>query len=193
MTIRSPKTAHHEGKDSRQVPIFDELLPHLEDVCNEAEPKVLFVITRYRDPKQNLRTQFERIIHRADLTAWPKLFQNLRSSRVMELATDNPAHVAAAWMGHSTLIANKQYWQVTDADFERAVGGKPGDRGLSDRSVKAAQIPAQSTQETGGNSRKSEMVPSTNPSEFPAYSSLRRSLGKCPVGDEGFEPPTPSV
>ncbi len=31
-----------------------------------------------------------------------------------------PAHVAAAWLGHSTIVANKHYWQVTDADFERA-------------------------------------------------------------------------
>jgi hypothetical protein len=34
---------------------------------------------------------------------------------------DSVAHVAAAWLGHSTL-ANKQYWQVTDEDFVKAVG-----------------------------------------------------------------------
>jgi len=33
------------------------------------------------------------------------------------------AHVAAAWLGHSTLVSQKHYWQVTDADFARAIQG----------------------------------------------------------------------
>jgi len=51
------------------------------------------------------------------------LFQNLRASRATELASEHPAHVAAAWLGHSTLVANKHYWQVTDADFAKAIAG----------------------------------------------------------------------
>jgi hypothetical protein len=34
--------------------------------------------------------------------------------------------VAAAWLGHSTLVARKHYWQITDADFERALTQKSG-------------------------------------------------------------------
>jgi hypothetical protein len=49
------------------------------------------------------------------------LFQNLRSTRATELAAEFPAHVAAEWMGHSTVVANKHYWRVTDADFEKAI------------------------------------------------------------------------
>ncbi len=52
----------------------------------------------------------------------PKLFQNLRASRATELAGEFPPHVAAEWLGHSTLVAQKHYWQVTDLDFERASG-----------------------------------------------------------------------
>jgi len=37
------------------------------------------------------------------------------------LAVDFPAHVAAEWMGHSTVVADKHYWRVTDADYERAI------------------------------------------------------------------------
>lgn len=55
---------------------------------------------------------------RAVLTPWPKLFQNLRASRATELANEYPAHVAAAWLGHSQLIAKKHYWHVTDEHFE---------------------------------------------------------------------------
>jgi hypothetical protein len=32
-------------------------------------------------------------------------------------------HVAAAWLGHSTLVANNRYWQVTESDFAQALSG----------------------------------------------------------------------
>jgi hypothetical protein len=62
------------------------------------------------------------IIEKAKLSRWPKLFQNLRASRATELAAEFPAHVATAWLGHSTAIAGKHYWRVTEADFDRASG-----------------------------------------------------------------------
>src|SRR5262245_13558685 len=52
---------------------------------------------------------------------WPKLFQNLRASRATELARHHPGHVAAAWLGHSTTVASRHYWQVTEEDFDRAL------------------------------------------------------------------------
>ena len=79
------------------------------------------MITRYRDTNANLRTQLLRIIKRAGLTPWPKLFQNLRASRATELAAEHPGHVAADWLGHSNKVADKHYRQVTDADFDRAL------------------------------------------------------------------------
>jgi hypothetical protein len=44
---------------------------------------------------------------------------------------ENPGHVAAAWLGHSRIVAHEHYWQVTDADFKRATqqGGAAGDSG----------------------------------------------------------------
>lgn len=83
----------------------------------EDRPKAC-VITRYRDVTSNLRTQLERIIARAGLTPWPKLFQNLRATCATELVAEFPAHVAAEWMGHSTIVTQKHYWRVTAADFE---------------------------------------------------------------------------
>jgi hypothetical protein len=75
---------------------------------------------RVLKPRQ-ASTQLCRIIRKAELTPWPKLFQNLRSTRATELAAEFPAHVAAESMGHSTVVADKHYWRVTDADFEKAV------------------------------------------------------------------------
>ena len=117
MTIRSPKTEHHTGGESREIPIFQELRPYLEAAF---DPDEVFAVTRYRDASQNLRTTFEKIIRRAGLVPWEKLFTNLRASRATELAAEYPGHVGAAWLGHSEIIANRHYRQVTDADFERA-------------------------------------------------------------------------
>jgi integrase len=125
MVIRSPKTEHHEGKEHRVIPLFPELRPYLEAVRDEVNlgvdvPLSDPVITRYRDVNANLRTQFLRILANAGIQPWPKLFQNLRASRATELAQEYPGHVAAAWLGHTTAVAQKHYWQVTDADFDRA-------------------------------------------------------------------------
>jgi hypothetical protein len=67
-------------------PHFPELRPYLEDVRELAPDDAVHVITRYRDPVQNLRTQLLRIVKRARVQPWPRLFQNLRSSRETELA-----------------------------------------------------------------------------------------------------------
>ena len=119
MTVHSSKTARHAGHESRVVPLFQELRPYLEAVFDAAEPGTESVITRYR-ADSNLRSQMKRIIKRAGLTPWPRITHNLRASRATELAADYPSHVAAAWLGHSTLVAQKHYWTVTDADYERA-------------------------------------------------------------------------
>ena len=52
---------------------------------------------------------------------WPKLFQNLRSTRETELADDFPMHVVCQWIGNSQPIAAKHYLQVTDDHFSKAV------------------------------------------------------------------------
>ena len=80
MTVQSPKTEYHPGGESQIIPIFPELRPHLEAAWEMAEPGTVHVITRYRDANANLRTQLLRIIRRAGLKPWPKLFANLRST-----------------------------------------------------------------------------------------------------------------
>jgi integrase len=123
MLVHSSKGEHHAGKGKRWVPIFPELRPYLEDLFDAAEPGTVHVISKYRDPSQNLRTTFSKIIHRAGLIPWPRLFQNLRSTRETELAASHPIHVVCAWIGNSQIIAAKHYLQVTDEDFQRAARG----------------------------------------------------------------------
>ncbi len=129
ITVRSPKTEHHEGKAERIIPLFPELRLHLQAVLDELledfDPKEKRlseqpVITRYRDRNCNLRTQLCKIIRRAGLNPWPKLFQNLRSTRETELAEEFPMHVVCEWIGNSQAVAAKHYLQTTDEHFAKA-------------------------------------------------------------------------
>jgi integrase len=123
ITIRSPKTAHHPGGGIRQIPLFPELRPYLETVFDEALEGSEYVIAKHHIVSGNLRTTFEKIIKRAGLVSWPRLFQNLRASRETELAESYPIHIVTAWIGNSETVATKHYLQVRDVDFDRAVKG----------------------------------------------------------------------
>ncbi len=120
--IHSPKTEHHEGKETRLVPMFPELKPHLEQAFHDAKPGTEYVITRYRRGTQNLGTQLKRIVIQAGLKPWPKLWQNLRASRETELVNSFPIHVVCNWIGNSQAVAIEHYLQITDEHFVRATG-----------------------------------------------------------------------
>src|SRR3954465_9745523 len=62
MNVRVPKLEHIPGKETRLVPLFPEVLPHLREVFEQAEPGSEFVISHYRHPKTNLRTLLMKII-----------------------------------------------------------------------------------------------------------------------------------
>lgn len=118
--VTSPKTEHHDGRGSRVVPLFTELLPHLRQAFQLANDGDEFVVTRYRDPGVNLRTRLLRIIKHAGLIPWPKLWQNLRATRATELAQTYPQYVATDWLGHSAKVAEAHYLQVTAEHFTTA-------------------------------------------------------------------------
>ena len=121
MIVTSPKTERHEGGESRVVPLFPELRKYLDEADEIAPERTEFVITRYRDTDSNMRTTFQKIIKRAGLTPWPKLMQNLRSSRQTELEETFPSHVVCKWMGNSIKVAQKHYLQTTESHFSKAV------------------------------------------------------------------------
>jgi integrase len=182
LTVHSPKTEHHAGGESRVIPIFPELRPYLEDVFEQAAgenhsvPGTEYVITRYRDCNANLRTQLNRIIRKAGQEPWPKLFQNLRSTRETELAETYPMHVVCKWIGNTEPVAAKHYLQVTDAHFERAIRDEES----------AAQNPAQYTPKMDRKGRESE---SRKPA-FPAKYERLRPITPPKVAAVGLEPTT---
>ena len=121
LTVTSPKTAHHEGKGSRTIPLFPELRPHLEAAFDLAEPGTVAVLPGVGSAT-NLRTGMLKIVKRAGLKPWPKLFHNLRATRQTELAAEHPIHVVCDWIGNTAAVAAEHYLTTTDADFDRAAG-----------------------------------------------------------------------
>jgi len=133
LIVTSPKTEHHEGRESRTIPLFPELRPILEEAFEAAPEGAVYVVDeRFRQAALgkggwincNLRTQFERIIKRAGLMPWPRLFQNLRSSRETELMERFPIHTVTAWLGNTPAVAMRHYLQVRDEDFAKAAQGE---------------------------------------------------------------------
>lgn len=145
MIVASPKTAK-TGKAFREVPIYPELRTYLDDAHTVAPDGAVYAIGRYRDTKdQNLRTQFLRIMRKAGVAPWERLFHNLRASRQTELCNQFPAHVVAQWQGNSVRIAEQHYLTTLDSHFDQAVatgtaaGGTEGAKGGATGGAMVAQ------------------------------------------------------
>ena len=72
------------------------------------------VITRYRDTNANLRTQLLRIIAQGEADTVAQALPELAGEPGDGTGGGASGHVAAEWMGHSTKVADKHYWRVTD-------------------------------------------------------------------------------
>ncbi|WP_231615991.1 tyrosine-type recombinase/integrase [Novipirellula artificiosorum] len=120
MVINASKTEHHSTGGVRVCPIFPELRPYLEAAWDAAPEGAEFVINRYRQSTQNLRSTFLLILKRAGITPWPKLFQNCRASRETELLARYPAKDVVGWVGNSIPVAMKSYAMATDEAFKAA-------------------------------------------------------------------------
>lgn len=108
--------------ETRELPLFPEIRPHLETCFKADDRDPTKVIKRISSAKTNLRTQMIRILNKAKIEPWPKLFQNLRSTRETELVGMGfRIHVVCAWLGNTPNVASKHYLQVTPEDFQRAL------------------------------------------------------------------------
>jgi integrase len=141
MIVRSTKTP-----PERVCPIFPELLPHLMRAKEMAPAGAELVVSRY-GPKNNVGETMKKIIKRAGLEQWPKMFQNLRATRETELIAVYPIKDVASWLGNSAPIAMKHYAMTMQSSFERAVAD--GARGASSN-------PPHATASKGGHQHSSE-------------------------------------
>lgn len=125
------------------IPLFPELRPVLTEAFELAPDGAEYSVDeKYRQAAMgaggwanaNLRTTFTKIIKRAGLSIWPRLFHNLWASRETELVETFPLQVVASWLRNTPKIALQHYLMVTDEHFATAVERDD---------FKAAQNPAQ--------------------------------------------------
>ena len=137
MRIPEPKVEHHEGRGIRSCPIFPELRPFLDEAFEIFGDKSEYVVAapQYRAAantamgwkNSNLRTEMTRLLRRAGVSGWPRLFHSMRASRQTELQREFPLHVVCSWLGTSPHHASHRptdYLLVTEDDFVKAAGAK---------------------------------------------------------------------
>lgn len=151
LTVPSPKTRSH-GKPHRVIPLFPLLRPHLEAAFENAEEGSEFIIpAEYRERAEreggwggaNLRTQFGKIVERAGVDSWPRLWHSLRASCESDLAQSFPLATVTKWLGNTPSVALRHYVDPTEAAFDRAVDWIPGGESGAKSGAVAAQNEAQ--------------------------------------------------
>jgi len=155
ITIRCPKLEHLERHATRTIPLFPELRVILLRAFDESSTGNEFVIHKYRDGGVNWRTQFERLIRRSGQEPWGMLFQNLRSSREVELSEVFPWFTVCTWMGHSRKVAAEHYMSVPAEHIARAVAGEIAPSKIRTESVQSVHAePCRTSQDQGGEDSK---------------------------------------
>jgi site-specific recombinase XerD len=139
--VRSPKTG------DRWVPIFAELRPYLAAAFEAAHEGTLHVISRRRDSAQRWGTLLDRILSRAGIKRWERLFHNLRASRQTELTARFSIGTVCRWLGNSISVADQHYLTAMETEFERAA--KEGAIDCERKISGAVQKQAQQTEANG--------------------------------------------
>jgi len=197
IVVPSPKTEHHAGKASRVIPLFPELRPILTESFEMAPDGAIFVVDeKYHKAatgpagwkNANLRTPFEKIVRRAGLQPWPRLFHNLRASRETELVEAYPLQVVTSWLGNTPTVALRHYLMTTDEHFETAIRGEAEATadGTDSETKKAAQ-------QAHATERREPQTAKASPKKtpvLPGFADSCETMQLPVVAEEGLEPPT---
>jgi integrase len=187
--VTSPKTEHHAGKASRTIPLFAELRPYLAEAFDLAPDGAEFVVDeKYRKAAMgpsgwmnaNLRTTFEKIVKRAGITPWPRLFHNLRASRETELVEEYPVQVVTSWLGNTPSVAMRHYLMTTDEHFATAVKGTPEE---AQKAAQQAHVGSRTVPHAVGAAHEKTPV-------LPGCASCGDSTQLLEMAGAGFEPTT---
>ncbi len=125
LTVYSPKTERWAGHEQRLVPITPKLMALLRDrfeTMGEGEERLV----RLGGHGALLRP-VRRIVARAGVDLWERLWQTLRSSCEKEWAMTFPQYAVSKWIGHSITVSGRHYANaVPDELFERAAQVEAG-------------------------------------------------------------------
>jgi len=200
MTIRASKTERHESSGIRTCPIFPELKPFLEEAKRNTLPDAKYVIVRYRRPNSNLRTQFKRILKRAGITSWPKLFHNMRSTFQTELLSRpdiGSMQDVCDWLGNSPKVALEHYAQLQKENRKRASSIASGEMPKYEPKVEGEAEAKQIPKHHLATLNNMEHQPPVKLPHFFAYAHekalISHVLQNQGMGGEGLEPATSTL
>ena len=145
LTVHSPKTERHPGHEQRIIPITPRLMELLQgrfDACEEGEEILVSVGGSGGGTTRPAR----RIIKRASVEPWQKLWLTLRKSCEKEWAMTLPQYAVSKWLGHSIEVSGRHYANdVPDELYEKAAA--PAQRDAQ-----------QKAHATDGNARKTKQA-----------------------------------
>ena len=187
LLVRSPKTAAHPGRDSRELPLFPELLVALREAFEAAPAGAEHVVPfAAAHSGQAFRVPVLEAIGRAGLKPWPRLFHALRASRQTDLNDRYAGHVVAAWLGNSEKVADAHYNRITPEHWARAVEDPGADlypnASRTAAAGEAVRIPVRATRAREGTGDREPPVRGTG--------GHPEALGSCLVPPLGLEPRT---
>ena len=125
IVITSPKTERYKGKGTRTAPLFPDVAEALKKLRDEQRQRgelSTFVLSAI---PANHRQTAEKILARAGVEQWGKLFQNLRASAATDIDRHFGAFRESQWVGHSADVAAKHYLQITADDISAARSWSP--------------------------------------------------------------------
>jgi integrase len=163
LSVPSPKT-EHLGKPHRVIPLFPLLRPYLEAAFEEAPEGSTYIFPDdWRERAlgddgwagANMRTTFAKIVRRAGVEPWPRLWHSLRASCESDLAQSFPLATVTKWLGNTPSVALRHYVDPTEAAFDRALEWRPTETGGAKSGALAAQNAArQADAENGDESQE---------------------------------------
>lgn len=200
LTVPSPKTETN-AQAFRVIPINKALRPYLEEAWQMPPEGADYIVPQqWRRKAQgpngwincNLRTQFGRIIQKAGLEVWPKLFQNLRSSFESDLVAVFPLGVVLKILGNSPSVAFRHSIDPTEAAFPQMIDWQPPRKVADSSAAKAQKTTLQ------GHGRKSGVVldfpqPFVDYQVRPPLAQARSMVYNCQMGGARFERATSTV
>lgn len=156
-----PESCDTEGRKlliRRDVPIFDELLPHLRRHRAMTETDSRYVQSRYpRD--MNITKLVQACATRTGVTIWPDFWQSMRSTRQSELEKQRfQIKAICNWLGNSPQVAQKHYLMAMEGEFDRAISGPS----VIETAI-APQIAPQTVQDMSGHPALLEDTEFTDP------------------------------
>jgi hypothetical protein len=142
------------------IPLFPLLRPHLDAAFVAADDGNVYVFpeeyrSRANGPggwaNANLRTTLTKVIRRAGMEPWQRLWHSPRASCESDLAQSFPLAVVTKWLGNTPSVALRHDVDPTEAAFDRAATWVPNggaQSGAPGAHFPAQQVPADDRTET---------------------------------------------